>query len=877
MKRIRKMLPVVFASIATVSCGGGGGGGGGGLSASTTNIYSGVAIDGNLSNARAFLDLNGNGTFETGEPVAITGLDGSYSIAATADQIASHSVVVEAIVGQTIDQDDPLTTINQSFTLIAPPGHPEVVSPLTTHVVAKISSGLSISAAQAAVKQELGLANIDLMTNYIVKKTTDSSYVNAHKVAVAIVEVLKSVDSESSANTSLSNRLSATVSKVSTQVAPSVQNIKQASTTAAARNLIVNIIETSTNIYNVGGRITGLLGNGLVLSSGTGTSSPLAGSRTFTLPNLQASGSSYDLKIQTQPTGQICSVSNGSGNLSNQSITSIEVYCAENKSVGGVVSGLTTNGLILKNGNEELGIQAGASSFKFATELLLGERYSISVLTQPTGRNCSVANGFGDMPQTGVNNVHVTCSPNSYYVGGTISGLFNNGLRLESGGEILEVSSGASYFSFNNRTALGGAYSVRVHSQPSGLTCSVANGSGTIAAADVTSVSISCSAVSYSLSGSVIGLSASGLRLKAGQEVLVVTANNSNFAFAQKVAFNSNYSVMVDRQPDGLVCTISNSTGIMPASDVTNVQVACILAPPTLLVSPESTFTLNITKINSKVKVDYDSYGYWMVLPVTTSSPTAANIKSLLSVNPHFSNNQVGTFNGVSFVGGTDLLRAGETVDITLSDLNFSTNYKFYFVAALQSSLESTTNVISFNFTTPAPIFTEVDFVTVASSNELRQCGYDFGASLIVNGSSCLNVDRTQRVELISSGQYEQSTIEAVTKDVSTGQALKRKVIATGDTGLAIACSDTSLVYVSTSQGFYTYNRRTDEVLSIANASFPIGLDGLSIGGWDSQTVYIYKKDAPRAEASWCAGFQPFFWGASLWSPGIWKMKPFNP
>jgi N-acetylneuraminic acid mutarotase len=91
----------------------------------------------------------------------------------------------------------------------------------------------------------------------------------------------------------------------------------------------------------------------------------------------------------------------------------------------------------------------------------------------------------------------VTCAANATYtLGGTISGLTASGLVLASGtGATLTVSSGASSFTFVTALSAGTAYSMTVSTQPSGLGCSIANGSGTMPAANVTNVQVSCSAV----------------------------------------------------------------------------------------------------------------------------------------------------------------------------------------------------------------------------------------------------------------------------------------------------------------------------------------------------------------------------------------------
>jgi beta-glucosidase len=92
-----------------------------------------------------------------------------------------------------------------------------------------------------------------------------------------------------------------------------------------------------------------------------------------------------------------------------------------------------------------------------------------------------------------VSNVSVTCTTNSYLIGGTVTNLVGSGLVLENnGGDNLTVNGNGS---FNFQTALlsGSTYSVTVLTQPSSTqTCVVTNGSGTASSTSVNSVAIGC-------------------------------------------------------------------------------------------------------------------------------------------------------------------------------------------------------------------------------------------------------------------------------------------------------------------------------------------------------------------------------------------------
>lgn len=218
----------------------GGCGGGGGTAGTTqpnppvTTSVSGVAVDGYLYKATAFLDLNGNGVWDSNEPKSTTNPTGGYTLSATADQLEKYSVVVVATANETIeiDENNQQVTLKQNMTMIAPAGQPGVVSPLTTQVAAKIASGLSLQAAQDVVKQELGLDSIDVMKDYVAEKTKapTSGYADAYKIAAAIGVVLKNVD----ASASLENKLTITRENVTTQVGAYKERIKAAGSVSAA-------------------------------------------------------------------------------------------------------------------------------------------------------------------------------------------------------------------------------------------------------------------------------------------------------------------------------------------------------------------------------------------------------------------------------------------------------------------------------------------------------------------------------------------------------------------------------------------------------------------------------------------------------------------
>ncbi|MGA9572623.1 MAG: hypothetical protein WBS20_01615, partial [Lysobacterales bacterium] len=214
-------------------------------------------------------------------------------------------------------------------------------------------------------------------------------------------------------------------------------------------------------------------------------------------------------------------------------------------SVGGSVSGLTGTGLALQNNGADTLAVAANGAFTFATELTQGSAYAVTVSTQPTGQTCTVSNGSGTIGTADVSDVAVSCVDvvvPTYSVGGTVSGLTGTGLALQNNGADTLAVAADGAFTFATELTQGSAYAVTVSTQPTGQTCSVSNGSGTIGTADVSNVAVSCVAVAtYSVGGTVSGLTGTGLALQNnGADTLAVAADGA-FTFATELTQGSAY------------------------------------------------------------------------------------------------------------------------------------------------------------------------------------------------------------------------------------------------------------------------------------------------------------------------------------------------
>lgn len=162
-------------------------------SVATTSL-SGKVADGYLAGAKVCLDLNSNKVCDDGEPSTTSTAGGGFSLeGVTQAQLDSAPLLVEIVVGETIDEDNPSTPIDKKYTLTAPAGY-SFISPLTTMVQSEIEdSGLSPEEAEGSVQAKLG-TTLDLEADYVAGSdggTDAAEFERLHKVAQVTVVVLQ--------------------------------------------------------------------------------------------------------------------------------------------------------------------------------------------------------------------------------------------------------------------------------------------------------------------------------------------------------------------------------------------------------------------------------------------------------------------------------------------------------------------------------------------------------------------------------------------------------------------------------------------------------------------------------------------------------------
>jgi hypothetical protein len=368
---------------------------------------------------------------------------------------------------------------------------------------------------------------------------------------------------------------------VQTQPSGETCSVANGTGTAGSANIANTVVTCASDAFPLGGAVSGLTTSGLVLANGSDTVAVAANTTTFGFPTDVAVGSSYAVTVKTQPTGEACSVTNGTATMPAKAVTTVAVTCTDQPfTLAGTISGLTTAGLVLANGTDTLNVDANATTFQMPSAVNFGSAYSLSVKTQPTGLTCSFSTGgnvgasSGTVPANDVTNIALVCSPQSYRLGGTVSGLTAGTVTLANGSATVNVTANGA-FQMPTEVAYGSTYTVTVQTQPTGLTCSVGNATNTMPPSAVTNVTVTCAANTYTIGGSVTGLDTTGLVLQDnGTDDTSIVANATQFSLPA-LAYGSTYAVTILTQPSGQTCSVTDGTGGPINAIVTTVQVVC--------------------------------------------------------------------------------------------------------------------------------------------------------------------------------------------------------------------------------------------------------------------------------------------------------------
>jgi 6-phosphogluconolactonase (cycloisomerase 2 family) len=384
--------------------------------------------------------------------------------------------------------------------------------------------------------------------------------------------------------------------------------------------------------YTVSGTVSGLAAGQQVTLADNGTDTlnvTTGGSFTFQQPVTYSQP--YSVTIATQPSGQTCSVSNGSGSSFAYNISNVKVLCTSTTyQVGGTVSGLAAGASVtlVDNGTDTLALSVDGS-FNFTAPLIYHQAYDVTVSTQPTMQTCAVTMGSGTVTAA-VSTVAVNCAYNLEPVSIIVSGLESRAtLRLLlNGGDTLRVGANGTY-TFTAKDAYASPFAVTITgTQPTGQTCIVEGGVGTVMG--TVTVPIVCTNNPYTIGGMISGLAPfQQVVLTDNSNDTLLTANGT-FTFKKFLFYQATYSVQVTAQPTGETCTVQSGTGsgTVGTSNIASVVVTCLTTPP------ENAYVVNSGGPN--VAVFNINGGQITPSPSANASATTGTNPLSIAIDPSF-------------------------------------------------------------------------------------------------------------------------------------------------------------------------------------------------------------------------------------------------
>lgn len=348
----------------------------------------------------------------------------------------------------------------------------------------------------------------------------------------------------------------------------------------------------------LGGSVSGLAaGQNLTLTNKGGDFVTLFANGAFKFDSSEATGTPYAVTVTTQPSSQRCAVVNGTGTVPAGGVSNIQVDCGnENYNVAVSVSSPTVSTSIdlVLNGTDTITLTTDGTA-NFNTPVPNGDSYVVSIPTQPPGVKCTLGpNATGQVNGANVT-VTVTCVPAPYTVGGTVQNLAADGTLtlLNNNGDALAVTANGP-FVFSENAAAGDTYAITVGTQPTGQTCTVSDGSGTVTSASVAMAVVNCSASqtpAFAVRAVVTGLTGSNTGLvlaNNGTDTLSITGSGTT-PFPMQVPSGGAYAVTIVTQPAGATCTLgSNAAGTLTAAVSVNVTCTPTVQLTRITVSPTS-------------------------------------------------------------------------------------------------------------------------------------------------------------------------------------------------------------------------------------------------------------------------------------------------
>jgi hypothetical protein len=102
---------------------------------------------------------------------------------------------------------------------------------------------------------------------------------------------------------------------------------------ANVTNVGISCSDIPPETYKVGGTVEGLTGTLVIANNGVDELT-ITENGAFSFETPLADGSAYEVSIVTQPDGELCSISNGSGTINGADVTDVTITCESNPDIG---------------------------------------------------------------------------------------------------------------------------------------------------------------------------------------------------------------------------------------------------------------------------------------------------------------------------------------------------------------------------------------------------------------------------------------------------------------------------------------------------------------------------------------------------------------
>ncbi|MEM8513095.1 hypothetical protein RCH14_002421 [Massilia sp. MP_M2] len=166
--------------------------------------------------------------------------------------------------------------------------------------------------------------------------------------------------------------------------------------------------------------------------------------------------------------------------------------------LAGTITGVTKPGMVLTNNggsDYEVPVPAngtGVTQFLFPNRISSDDKYDVQIKSTPTNVDASTCRLAQNKGRAGfdVTTIQIACEFKTQALTGTVSNLKND-LILVNGANRVIVPAGATTFSMA-RVAQDAPYGVSILTNPANQSCTIANGVGTMGAADVNNVTVTC-------------------------------------------------------------------------------------------------------------------------------------------------------------------------------------------------------------------------------------------------------------------------------------------------------------------------------------------------------------------------------------------------